>query len=689
LSYDSSLYRSTLTDSAASFDPGGLVGAFLWIGSDAYVICSNDATSVTVWDDATRDGTVSSPVFYSVVDYRLQPSSPCVDTGTSGGAPTTDIEGNPRPADIPGVGQDGEGVGYDMGAYEFPGATLVGVDPDSGSPGDRLDVDVLGAHTHFDLSSEVDFGIGMLVNDVVVYNTMELTASLFISWDALAGPSDVVVTTGDEVAFGRDLFTVSGTGYVPPPTALTAAAGASSIFLEWEPSPGHYVTGYNVYRDTAIDGDYATKLNDIPITDTSYEDTTVTPGGRYYYKVTAVTDDPYESVMSEPAGATAGEIIITMPDIRGEAGESVRLPINLDCAWGVNGSGMEIHLTYDTALLAPIAVEKTVLTEGFTFVDNVDVADGQIDIAGVGGGTLVGEGHILDILFEVDPDAPLDETGEFAFVNVVMFDWELTELDVDYTDTATFTVSPYYVLGDVTGDGDVTIEDAIVAQQIANGEIEPTPLQLLAGDINGDGVIDSADVTLILRIVLGLPINPEPDGGAVPLARLLRQGTPHVVSIANASGYYGDTVPVAVNISDASGVAGCDLTITFDATAFEVTDVALGTLTSGFSLEWTESGGVLSISLASSTAIGSGSGDLCVIHLKVRRSAIQGDTMLNLASVKLSGEHGEDLSWKSVVTKSSGIFGVLGQPAVPVLCALALIFLGLATTMVGTRKLRG
>jgi hypothetical protein len=39
----------------------------------------------------------------------LQSDSPCIDSGTSQGAPTDDIEGFPRPA----------GGGYDMGAYEY------------------------------------------------------------------------------------------------------------------------------------------------------------------------------------------------------------------------------------------------------------------------------------------------------------------------------------------------------------------------------------------------------------------------------------------------------------------------------------------------------------------------------------------------------------------------------------------
>jgi len=48
-------------------------------------------------------------------DYHLQAGSPCIDTGTDTGAPTEDIEGNPRPID----GDIIPGTVTDMGAYEF------------------------------------------------------------------------------------------------------------------------------------------------------------------------------------------------------------------------------------------------------------------------------------------------------------------------------------------------------------------------------------------------------------------------------------------------------------------------------------------------------------------------------------------------------------------------------------------
>jgi hypothetical protein len=50
-------------------------------------------------------------------DFRLQANSPCIDSGTVV-ALAEDIDGNPRPVDIPGVGHSGAAA-FDMGAYEL------------------------------------------------------------------------------------------------------------------------------------------------------------------------------------------------------------------------------------------------------------------------------------------------------------------------------------------------------------------------------------------------------------------------------------------------------------------------------------------------------------------------------------------------------------------------------------------
>ena len=51
------------------------------------------------------------PSFIGGGDYHLEGDSPCIDAGTSEGAPDTDIDGELRP----------QGAGYDMGADECDG----------------------------------------------------------------------------------------------------------------------------------------------------------------------------------------------------------------------------------------------------------------------------------------------------------------------------------------------------------------------------------------------------------------------------------------------------------------------------------------------------------------------------------------------------------------------------------------
>ena len=59
------------------------------------------------------------------------------------------------------------------------------------------------------------------------------------------------------------------------------------------------------------------------------------------------------------------------------------------------------------------------------------------------------------------------------------------------------------IMGDINGDGFITVEDAILLLQMYVGLLDWTPRALLLGDINGDGLIDSLDAALILRMVVG------------------------------------------------------------------------------------------------------------------------------------------------------------------------------------------
>jgi len=84
-----------------------------------------------------------------------------------------------------------------------------------------------------------------------------------------------------------------------------------------------------------------------------------------------------------------------------------------------------------------------------------------------------------------------------------------SSFDPTRTSTAevTFVGLPHVTAGDLNGDGAVTVADITLAFRIAMGWALPSPLQLRAGDVappEGDGRITVGDAVRIARIAAGL-----------------------------------------------------------------------------------------------------------------------------------------------------------------------------------------
>ncbi|MDR3709347.1 MAG: protease pro-enzyme activation domain-containing protein [Capsulimonadaceae bacterium] len=94
----------------------------------------------------------------------------------------------------------------------------------------------------------------------------------------------------------------SATPLFAGPTSLTATASNAQVALTWMPSAG--ALSYNVLRGTTSGGESATPIKTgIPASTTSYSDTTVTNGTKYYYEVTATLASS-TSALSNEASAT-------------------------------------------------------------------------------------------------------------------------------------------------------------------------------------------------------------------------------------------------------------------------------------------------------------------------------------------------------------------------------------------------
>jgi uncharacterized repeat protein (TIGR02543 family) len=82
-------------------------------------------------------------------------------------------------------------------------------------------------------------------------------------------------------------------------------------------------------------------------------------------------------------------------------------------------------------------------------------------------------------------------------------------------DSASHFVLTQTVMGDLDGDGKISVKDATIMLRIAVGLVTCTAEQFLAGDVSKDGELDMRDVTLILRAVAGLTSLSPTAGGPV------------------------------------------------------------------------------------------------------------------------------------------------------------------------------
>ena len=152
----STITNCTISGNSATLSGGGIcldnasasvTNSILWgnVPDQHYVANGGQFSSLTYSDidnelGETGNGNIrQDPLFVDPAngDFRLQPTSPCIDAGTSDGAPSTDRDGFPR-HDYPPATNTGGGTYpyYDMGAHEKQSA----VTPIEGTIGSVLTI---------------------------------------------------------------------------------------------------------------------------------------------------------------------------------------------------------------------------------------------------------------------------------------------------------------------------------------------------------------------------------------------------------------------------------------------------------------------------------------------------------------------------------------------------------------------
>jgi fibronectin type 3 domain-containing protein len=120
----------------------------------------------------------------------------------------------------------------------------------------------------------------------------------------------VVLDGGDGIDFDHadwadaHVTAVAGTIAIPPaPLNVTAVTGDRRVTLSWSPSPG--ADSYNVYRGTSANGE-ATDPIVGGLTGTSFNDTGLANGTKYYYRIIAVNNSGMSARSLEVSGTPGG-----------------------------------------------------------------------------------------------------------------------------------------------------------------------------------------------------------------------------------------------------------------------------------------------------------------------------------------------------------------------------------------------
>ena len=108
------------------------------------------------------------------------------------------------------------------------------------------------------------------------------------------------------------------------------------------------------------------------------------------------------------------------------------------------------------------------------------------------------------------------------------------------------------------------------------------------------------------------------------------------LAVADQTASPGSSITVPVTISNAAGIAGIDITLTYNPSLLTATDAATTSLTGDFALQRNITAGQIRIAMANATGIASGSGALVNISCTVSSGAAKGQSCsLHVASMSL------------------------------------------------------
>lgn len=255
---------------------------------------------------------------------------------------------------------------------------------------------------------------------------------------------------------------------------MQAEAADDGVILTWAQDDFDTLAGYNVYRCDREDGQYA-KLNTsvIPADVKTFTDTNVTPGQMYYYNFTVVKTDLSES-------DTSGKISVRAKDTM---------------APNIYHDGVHSAFTGSKLIISATANDNL----------QIDKVELFYRVTGTESWRAVTMTAVNDRYSAVIPSSDVTTDGLEYYIRA--FDG----VNYAYKGTAE---QPYAIavseavnrsaLGDVNGDGQINVLDALMVLQAINDRLNLDAEQFARADLNGNKTLEAVEVLTILQYANGI-----------------------------------------------------------------------------------------------------------------------------------------------------------------------------------------
>lgn len=451
---------------------------------------------------------------------------------------------------------------------------------------------------------------------------------------------------------------------------LEAESGHANIMLSWSIPNIPTIVNYRLLLgNDGVDSTVWTPVATTPDTSYFYEDDSLEAGDVVCFRVEGLRFDDVVMSESNSACAVYGKTTLWIPDVSSISGEIAIVPVNIRNGEGLQMAAADIWVEFDATMLELIEVQTTPLTEGYTWSHAVsDVAEKpNIDRARIGAitnspPTLHGEGSLFWLAFRVigDPgDVSILDLREFITGiggSTIYTPANLSQAIPLTLEDGLLMVDSSFTLGDLNGNGVVESVDAYLALRISVGELVPTANQLQAGDINGNGDIDSGDATMILHYA----VHGEWPALQNRLNRTNDANAEVTISLNEVSGLPGRQVKLRLQGEDLANWAGGEFTILYDTAVISTIDSVLPVgLADGFTLEYHDDGqGKLRVGLISNTPR-SGSGDIVEINLTISEFGSVSNSQVLLAKAAINDLYGRDFATSALQTSINRNHGLV------------------------------